>query len=79
MDTMSINYQPDAILILILFDKCENLTDSKEYTGNFIVSDLHVGHHYFACGVGDGYHCKHGVKAHIQVVLDKNQCTFSAH
>ena len=59
------------------FENCKNLTDSKEYTGNFIVSDLHVGHHYFACGVGGGYHCKHGVKAHIQVVLDKNQCTFS--
>ena len=61
------------------FDKCENLTDSKEYTGNFIVSDLHVGHHYFACGVGGGYHCKHGVKAHIQVVSDKSECIFSSH
>ena len=60
------------------FDKCENLTDSKEYTGNFIVSDLDVGHHYFACGVDAPYHCEHGVKAHIQVVNDKSECTFSS-
>ena len=32
---------------------------------------------YFVCGIGDngdGYHCKHGVKAKFRVVDDLNQC-----
>ena len=61
------------------FEKCEGLSDKVEKPGNIIVSDLDVGHHYFACGVGGGYHCKHGVKAHIQVVSDKSECIFSSH
>ena len=62
------------------FEKCEGLSDKVEKTGNFIVSDLDVGHWYFACGVGEGnYHCNHGVKAHIHVVSDKSECIFSSH
>jgi len=60
------------------FDNCQGLIDTNKYNGNHIVSDLPVGHHYFACGVDAPYHCEHGVKAHIQVVDDKSECTFSS-
>jgi len=29
---------------------------------------------YFVCGIGDGFHCNHGVKAKFRVVDDPSQC-----
>ena len=29
---------------------------------------------YFVCGIGDGFHCNHGVKAKFHVVDDPSQC-----
>ena len=34
---------------------------------------------YFVCGVGNGYHCKHGVKAKFYVVEHNEHCPFHSY
>jgi len=50
-------------------------------TGPIIVSttNFEKGYHYFACGLGSGFHCANGVKARILVVDDVQECHFSHH
>ena len=60
------------------YDKCKLDNENKEF-GHHVVSGLKSGKHYFACGIGKGYHCEQGVKAIIHVVEDMNNCPFSLH
>ena len=61
-----------------LYDNC-NLDNENMEFGQLVVSGLASGTHYFACGIGGGYHCEQGVKAIIHVVENMNNCPFSLH
>ena len=63
-------------------------TDTTKYTGDYTVqanelpfnSTGDITTYYFACGVGDGYHCKYGgLRATIYVVKNLNKCPVPVH
>ena len=60
------------------YDNCNVNNEIMEF-GQHVVSGLPSGTHYFACGIGAGYHCEQGVKAIIHVVDNMNNCPFSLH